>query len=381
VCASGSGNTMPTFSELTTMRVGGEPTNFVRVTTEAELVAVVRDVWGRGEPWLLLGGGSNMVMSDEGFPGTIIHVATRGIECVPGKAGVVRLRVQAGEPWDDVVAYAVAHGYSGIEALSGIPGSVGAAPVQNIGAYGQEVSSTLVGVDFFDATTHEVTRIPVGELGLGYRRSVLKEERQGVVTAVELELVDTVSETEPLGAPIAYEQLANALAVNLGGRVSLAEVRRAVLHLRASKGMVLNPTDHDTWSCGSFFTNPIVSENFARSLPAAMPRWPMTVTQADRIVPLEQAHLVDLMPIVSSEGLYEVKLSAAWMIEHAGISRGFALPGSSAAISDKHTLAITNRGNATASQIAELARYIHGRVEAEFGVSLQPEPVLVGIAL
>jgi UDP-N-acetylmuramate dehydrogenase len=352
-------------SELTTMRVGGPARNLIRPTTEAELIAETLEVWGSGEPWLVLGGGSNVVVSDAGFDGTLIQVGTRGIEHLDD----TRLRVQAGEPWDAVVAHAVARGLAGIEALSGIPGSTGAAPMQNIGAYGQELSNSLVAIELLDFESGVVERVLASALGLGYRTSALKRGRLGLVVAIEVEL-------EASGDGIAaYPQLAQALGVRLGAAVPLARVRDAVLALRASKGMVLDPADPDSVSCGSFFTNPIVGENFARGLPGDAPRWLVEPQPADVAVPLGQK------PAPAPPSDDRVKLSAAWLIERSGIGRGFALPGSRAAISSKHTLAIVNRGGATAAEVAELARYIQARVLAEFGVALLPEPVPVGLEI
>lgn len=371
-------------AELTTMRVGGVPEALVAPATSDALVEAARDVWASGEEWLLLGGGSNTVASDDGFEGTVIHVVTRGVDRLDAPDGRVRLRVQAGEPWDELVALTVRNGWSGVEALSGIPGSTGAAPVQNIGAYGQELESALVAIDFLDAVTGDVVRLSRAELELGYRTSVLKRGRLGVVLAVELELSDNSvpgGVGAPLSAPVAYTQLADSLGVPLGSRVPVAELRRAVLALRASKGMVLDPDDPDSVSSGSFFTNPIVSESFARGLPANAPRWPVTPPEPDVVIglPLGGVHPLDIPPLAG--GPYDVKLSAAWLIENAGIRRGFALPGSGAAISSKHTLAIVNRGHATAADVAQLASFIQARVQAEFGVLLRPEPVLVGLSL
>ncbi|HEY2555524.1 MAG TPA: UDP-N-acetylmuramate dehydrogenase [Diaminobutyricibacter sp.] len=372
----------PALSTLTTMRVGGVPDRLIEPATRDALVAATLDVWAEGGDWLLLGGGSNTVASDDGFPGTVIRVVTRGIEQVDAPAGRVRIRVEAGEPWDDVVAYAARNGWAGIEALSGIPGSTGAAPFQNIGAYGQELASTVVAIEFLDYATGEVRRMTRAELGLGYRTSALKRGLAGVVLAVELELTDA---NQPMGAPlsepVAYAQLADALGVPLGSRVSVAELRRAVIAVRASKGMVLDPDDVDSVSAGSFFTNPIVSENFARGLPAAAPRWPVEPAEPDVVRALGAGGVhPDDVPRLAT-GPYEVKLSAAWLIEQSGIRRGFALPGSRAAISSKHTLALTNRGDAGADEIVQLASYVQGRVQAEFGVILHPEPVLVGLSL
>lgn len=347
-------------SDLTTMRVGGPAAVFVEPSTELELVDAALEAWASGDEWLVLGGGSNVVIADEGFDGTVIHVATRGIErldaagALGGGGGAdadgVRLRVQAGEPWDDLVAYTVEQGWSGIEALSGIPGSSGAAPIQNIGAYGQELASSLVAIDFLDFETGDRERVSAADLGLAYRTSALKRGRRGVVLAIELRLA--ASRTTTVG----YDQLASALGVAVGDEVQASEVRSSVLALRASKGMVLDPNDPDSVSCGSFFTNPIVDENFARSIPGNPPQW---------LEPDDE----------------HVKLSAAWLIERAGVARGFALPGSRAAISSKHTLAIVNRGGATADQVAELARFVRERVLQQFGVRLQAEPVAIGVHL
>ncbi|HEU0182994.1 MAG TPA: UDP-N-acetylmuramate dehydrogenase [Agromyces mariniharenae] len=312
----------------------------------------------------------------------------------------VRIRVQAGETWDDVVAWAVHEGYSGFEALSGIPGSVGAAPVQNIGAYGQELESTLVAIEFLDEGADVPRRMTAAELELGYRTSVLKRGLRGIVVSAEFDLHDTSVERavlgEPLGQPVAYAQLADALHVNLGDRVPVARVREAVLRLRASKGMVLDPDDPDSVSAGSFFTNPIVTERTARTLPGDAPRWYVGEDTPDQVTPitsgLDESPLDQFLAHQASLEAVEpeadaappeplVKLSAAWLIEHSGIHRGFALPGSRAAISSKHTLALTNRGGATADEVAQLARFVQSRVQAEFGIVLHPEPVFVGISL
>jgi UDP-N-acetylmuramate dehydrogenase len=364
---------MPDLSELTTIRVGGPAHLLVDATTEADLIAAAHDAWSGQDEWLILGGGSNVVIADDGFDGTVIRVLTRGIERLLTAPGTVRLRVQAGEPWDAVVAHAVENGWAGIEALSGIPGSTGAAPIQNIGAYGQELVNVLVAVDFLDYLDGDVQRLSASDLELEYRSSAIKHGRQGVVTAIELDLLDT---GDGLSAPIAYDQLASALGVELGSRVAITEVRDTVLAVRASKGMVLDPSDPDSVSCGSFFTNPIVGENFARTLPERAPRWQMEEDPADVAVALGEE---PALPPQRSD--HRIKLSAAWLIESAGIGRGFALPGSKAAVSSKHTLAIVNRGGASAEEIAQLARYIQTRVYSEFGVRLQPEPNLVGVQL
>ena len=359
--------------ELTTLRVGGPADAVLEPATRDELVATALELWSGVDDWLVLGGGSNLVISDEGIDGDALHVVTRGIAQQPRDDDTVHLHVEAGEPWDAVVAYAVENGLAGIEALSGIPGSAGAAPIQNIGAYGQELGSSLIGIDFLDFVTGEVQQLTASELGLGYRTSALKRGRLGVVLGIELELA---ASPDRLSHPIAYDQLARALGVELGARVPLTEVRTAVLALRASKGMVLDAADPDSVSAGSFFTNPIVSEHFARGLPLDAPRWPTEPEPPAQVLPLGAR-----IPAAPASGEYLVKLSAAWLIERSGIARGFALPGSGAAISSKHTLAIINTGNASAHDIVQLANYVQTRVMSEFGVLLQPEPVLVGVSL
>ncbi|TFC03675.1 UDP-N-acetylmuramate dehydrogenase [Cryobacterium mannosilyticum] len=390
----------PRFADLTTMRVGGLPARLLSPATEQELVDATLTAWGSGDEWMLLGGGSNTVVSDDGFDGTVIRVLTRGVtvldavaaDATAGAAEAadavaaerVRLRVQAGEPWDDLVAHTVERGWSGLEALSGIPGSTGAAPVQNIGAYGQELSDSLLAIDFLDYETGVRRRIEAAELELGYRTSVLKQGLRGLVLAVELELHDTQAEASVLGGalsrPVAYPQLAGALGVQVGDRVPLGALRASVLALRGAKGMVLDPGDPDTHSAGSFFTNPIVSLAFSRTMPDAAPRWPLGDAELpDRVIPLDEYYGVG--PVADPSPVRLVKLSAAWLIENSGISRGFRLPGSRAAISSKHTLALTNTGGATADEIGQLARFVQGRVQSEFGVILQPEPMLVGLGL
>lgn len=388
-------------SQLTTMRVGGPAHRILTAETREELIARATELWRDGEPWLLLGGGSNTVVHDDGYPGPVLLVRSSGIERIddPEVApGHVRIRVAAGEDWDGLVATAVSRGWAGIEALSGIPGRVGAAPVQNIGAYGQELSDVLHSIEFLDAYAEEPRRLSAAELELGYRDSVIKQGREGVVLSIDLVLATAGGSSPQLGrhgapsdadadvaapvAPVRYGQLATALGVDPGTEIPIQVMRDAVLRLRAAKGMVLDHADHDTWSCGSFFTNPIVTERFANSLPEDAPRFPMgAVDQPDTVISL--ADVAAGAEIVAPRPAPErmVKLSAAWLIDHAGVSKGFRLPGSGAAVSSKHTLAITNRGGATAAQVAELARLIVQRVQQEFGVILVPEPNLYGLEL
>lgn len=372
-------------AELTTMRVGGPAERVLVARTGDELVRRAQQLWAEGDDWLLLGGGSNTVVSDEGFPGKVLLVRSEGVERIADASlpsGTVRLRVQAGHDWDQLVSGCVDLGWSGIEALSGIPGSAGAAPIQNIGAYGAEVAEVLHSITFLDRDSGEVLRLPAAELDLGYRSSVIKAGREGVVISIDLLLAEPSGEGLPLSAPIAYGQLANELGVTIGDRVTLRELRRAVLRLRASKGMVLDAADHDSWSAGSFFTNPIVSEHFARGLPATAPRYPVAGEEPQpAVTPLEELAMGAPLRLPAPAPPRQVKLSAAWLIEHAGIPRGFRIPGSGAAISSKHTLAITNQGAATAADVAQLARYVVQRVQAEFGVILVPEPNLYGLEL
>ena len=362
------------FSELTTLGVGGEIADFVEATTTPDIVSAALEARERGIPLMVLGGGSNILVSEEGFDGRVIAVRNRGIDSRndDSKDSTVRVRVAAGEDWDAFVAWTVENGYAGLEALSGIPGRVGAAPIQNIGAYGQEVADVLRGVDILDVHTGEVRYVVRDDLELSYRDSIFKHDLEAIVLSVEFDLQD--ARTDRLSSPVAFEQLASALKVELGDQVALAEVRDAVLGLRRSKGMVLDPTDADTRSAGSFFVNPIVTERFARSLPANAPRFLLAEEAGDRVLEIGAE-----VPPLAGPSL--VKLSAAWLIENAGVPKGFALPGSRAAVSSKHTLALTNRGEATADDVAALARYVRSMVQSQFGILLQPEPVCVGVDL
>ncbi|MBF4552435.1 UDP-N-acetylmuramate dehydrogenase [Pseudoclavibacter sp. VKM Ac-2888] len=351
---------MTRLSELTTTQVGGEATQLVAPATRPELIAAAEELFANYEQPLILGGGSNTIATDDRIDEPVLHVVTKGIHQLDGpvdKVGQARVRIDAGESWSALVDYAVARNWSGIEALAGIPGSVGATPVQNIGAYGQELSDVLARIEFYDADADTVRWIDAADLGLGYRTSAIKRgELRGVVTRVELDLVEM---PEGQSEPVRYDQLARALDVPLGERMPVHVVRDAVIRLRASKGMVLDAHDRDSVSSGSFFMNPIVRSSFASELPE-MPKFDAGKDE---------------------DGSPLVKLSAAWLIDHAGVQKGFSLPGSNAAISSKHTLAITNRGGATAEQIVELARFVRARVEAEYGVRLVNEPVLVDLTI
>lgn len=333
----------------TTLHLGGPAGEFVTATTEAGLVDAVRRADEAGEPLLVLAGGSNLVIADDGFPGTVVKVATTGVapDVEDGAScGGVTVRVAAGENWDAFVARAVASGWVGVEALSGIPGSVGATPIQNVGAYGQEVSQTVAQVRVWDRVLKGVRTFANADCGFAYRHSRFKADPgRHVVLEVTFQF-----RQGDLGAPVAYAELARTLGVEQGERAPLVAVRQAVLGLRAGKGMVLDEDDHDTWSAGSFFTNPVVEP---AAVPEGAPAWP----QPDG----------------------RVKTSAAWLIEHAGYGKGFG--NGAAGLSTKHTLALTNRGSARTADLLALAREVRDGVEERFGIRLVNEPVLVGCEL
>ena len=343
---------------LTTLRLGGPAHRLVTAATEDELVAAVRACDAVAEPVLVLAGGSNVVIADEGFAGTVVRVATRGIErSVAGER--VRVRVAAGEPWDDLVAALVADGLAGVECLAGIPGSTGATPIQNVGAYGQEVAATIGSVRVLDRHSGEIAELDAQACGFGYRSSVFKHAARHVVLGVTFELAAAgVSE------PLRYAELARALGVAVGDRAPLQDVRAAVLALRRGKAMVVDPGDHDTWSAGSFFTNPILDA-------AAFERLGRRAAEALG----EDADAPPRFP--EADG--RVKTSAAWLIERAGFRKGERR--GAVGLSTRHALALTNRGGATTAELLGFAREIAGAVEERFGVHLEPEPVLVGVAL
>lgn len=376
--------------DLTTIGVGGSPAGMVDATTRGELIAALNEAWASDDDWFVLGGGSNLLVADEPFEGTVIRILTTGFSLVDGAPeGFQRVAVEAGQNWDELVAWSVDAGLAGIEAMSGIPGTAGAAPIQNVGAYGQEIVQTLVSVDLIDEATGELTTVPASELGLGPRTSVLKRhygsapERSAVVAGLALDL--RVVGTDP--RPVTDERIRGALGLDGArsagedgsGNASLRWIRDTVREIRASKGMVLDPADADTRSAGSFFNNPIVSEQVARTLPAECPRWPIEPEDdAAQVFDLETWDGVVAPPREPSRF---VKVSAAWLIEHAGLAKGFGLPGSRATLSTKHTLAITNRGGARTEEIAALARFVRTRVAAEYGIELNPEPVFIGVDL
>ena len=324
-------------ADLTTLAVGGPIDRLVEVSDAAELVAAVRDADEAGRPLLLLGGGSNVIAPDEGWPGDVVLVRSRGIEREGGT-----LLVQAGENWDDLVAHTVEQGLAGMEALSGIPGSTGATPIQNVGAYGQEVAQTITAVRVWDRAEKAELTLPPAECGFAYRDSRLKREPGRFV------VLDVTFALHPgdVSRPVGYAELARTLGVEVGQTAPLADVRDAVLELRRGKGMVLDPADPDSRSAGSFFTNPIV--------PAA--------------------HEVDGCPSWPA-GDGHVKLSAAWLVQSAGFGRGTRQ--GNVGTSSRHSLALTTEPGATATELLQFADQVVAAVRDQFGVTLTREPTAV----
>ncbi len=344
---------MSSFAELTTTRVGGPIRDLVEATDEAALIDAVRSADAAGLPLLVLGDGSNLIAADQPFSGRVVAIRTAGMkvdadDCDSNMAmcGGVLVDVAAGMPWDDFVANAVRRNWVGVEALSGIPGRIGATPIQNVGAYGQEVSQTIARVRTFDRNTQQVRTFTAAECGFSYRNSIFKQDLgRYVVLNVTFQL-----RMGDLSAPIEYAELADVLGVQIGQRAPLGEVREAVLALRRRKGMVLDGDDHDTWSTGSFFVNPVVPSD---QVPTGARSWP------------------------TPDG--RVKLSAAWLIEQAGFTKGYGA--GPARVSGKHTLALTNTGQAKAADIVALAQEIRDGVHRRFGVRLTSEPTLFGLEL
>jgi UDP-N-acetylmuramate dehydrogenase len=334
---------------LTTLGLGGPAERLVTAYDERDVVAVVRQADERGEPLLVLGGGSNVVLPDEGVPGTVLRIAVHGL-AASQSGDEVLLTAAAGEEWDGFVALCVADRLVGVEALSGIPGLVGASPVQNVGAYGQDVAQTVVRVRAYDRSARELVELTAEQCAFGYRDSVFKRQPgRWVVLAVTFRLA-----LGELSAPVQYAELSRALGVDVGERAPLAAVRQAVLALRRGKGMVLDDADPDSRSAGSFFTNPLLTgeqlEELRRHTPTPPPTWQ------------------------GPDG--RSKVSAAWLIEQAGFGKG-AFDGP-VGISRKHTLALVNRGGGTAADLRAVARAVRDGVRERFGVELVPEPVVVG---
>ncbi|WP_196717301.1 UDP-N-acetylmuramate dehydrogenase [Actinomyces trachealis] len=382
-----------TLAELTTLRVGGPVREYLEVSTEAELIDAVRAADADGIPLLVIGGGSNILASDSGFAGLVVRDARTDVRLLSDdRCGGVEVQATAGTTWDDLVREAVVSQWGGFAPLSGIPGTVGAAPVQNIGAYGAEVAELIASVRAWDRAFGKTVHLPLSELALSYRDSALKRSLTDAAVGggrtwgptgrwVVLQVVFTVRQAT-LSAPVAYKQLAQALGVKLGERAPMREVREAVLALRSSKGMVLDAADYDTWSAGSFFTNPILAASEAEALPAEAPRFP--------VADYSRATSAGGVPVL--EGL--VKTSAAWLIDHAGFGKGWAVGGGTdgdagrgaaggavapaASLSTKHVLALTNRGGATAADLIALRDAVVSGVRERYGVTLVPEPVHVG---
>jgi UDP-N-acetylmuramate dehydrogenase len=339
---------------MTTLRVGGPARAVITCPDADSLIETVRDLDAAKVPVLLVGGGSNLVVGDDGFDGTVVRIGSSELDWRNDQ-----VTADAGVNWDTLVAESVKRGFGGLECLSGIPGAAGATPVQNVGAYGVEVGSLLRSVQLLDRQSGAVNWVDPGDLELTYRSSRLKHRSDEVVIRVSFRL-----NADGLSQPIEYRELARTLGVDDGERAPAADVRAAVLELRAGKGMVLDPDDHDTWSVGSFFTNPIVPPEH---LPAVLTKIVDALGAEARV------------PQFPAEG--GAKLSAGWLIEHAGFERGFPNADAPARLSTKHSLALTNRGNARASDIIDLARQVRDGVHARFGLWLEPEPVMVGCAL
>jgi UDP-N-acetylmuramate dehydrogenase len=351
-------------ADYTTLRLGGPAQRFLEVGTTDELVAAVRAADQAGEPVLVLGGGSNLVVSDAGFDGTVIRVATEGV-AVHQAGDRVEVTVAAGENWGRLVDWAVSEDLAGIECLAGIPGLAGATPIQNVGAYGQEVRTTIVEVRVFDRSTLAIETFGVEDCDLGYRMSVFKRTGwPGSPTGRYVVLAVTFAlSRDSLSAPIRYAELAARLGVGVGDQAPLAKVRDAVLELRRGKGMLLDAADPDTASAGSFFTNAVVDRPALAEIERiAAVRWPGTS--------------VPWYPADDDR----VKVPAGWLIDRAGFTKGFDGPGA-ARISTKHTLALTNSGGATAADLIGLARQVVAGVRETFGVELTNEPVFVGLEL
>jgi len=343
---------------LTTLRLGGPARRLITPDREEEVIEAVTAVDGRGERLLVLGGGSNLVIGDDGFDGTVLRMRHRGFDVESSSADRVLVTAAAGEPWDELVTRCVGEGLAGVECLGGIPGLVGAVPMQNVGAYGQDVSETIVRVRTWDRAARRVVDFEREACRFAYRSSVFRGRDGHVILSVTFAM--TRSST---GSPVRYAELARALGLAKGARAPLAEIRETVVRLRRGKGMVVDDADLDTRSAGSFFTNPILE---AREL----------AELRERVAPMLRPG--EAMPVFP-EADGRAKVSAAWLIERAGFAKGHAL--GPVAISSKHALALTNRGNATTFDLVALARTIRAGVQAKLGVTLENEPVFVGVSL
>jgi UDP-N-acetylmuramate dehydrogenase len=338
---------MTELSKYTSFRVGGPATKIVQVATEAEIIAAIEEAGD--SPVLIMGGGTNVLIADKGFDGTVIRISNNSVQSEVDACSGATLTIGAGEDWDIFVQTTIERGYAGLETLSGIPGTVGAAPIQNIGAYGHEVAEFITRVRTYDRELKEIYTFTNSQCEFTYRNSYFKAH-PGRYVVLDVQFQIRIGQ---MSDPITYLELAKKLGIELGDRVPVAATREAVLELRASKGMLLKSDDHDSWSAGSFFTNPIISQQEADALPNAAPKWPL------------------------NDG--RVKVSAAWLIENAGMHKGDEVGG--ARISTKHVLALTNSGNATAADIAALAKRARNQVKEVFGISLEAEVNLVGVEI
>ena len=338
---------MTELSKYTSFRVGGPASKIIQVSTEAEIIAAIEDVGD--SPILIMGGGTNVLISDKGFDGTVIRISNNSVQSEVDACSGATLTIGAGEDWDTFVQTTIDRGFAGLETLSGIPGTVGAAPIQNIGAYGHEVAEFITRVRTYDRQEKALKTFTNSECQFSYRNSYFKAHPGRYVV---LEVQFQIRRGE-FSDPITYVELSKKLGIEPGEKAPVAATRAAVLELRASKGMLLKNDDHDSWSAGSFFTNPIISQQAADELPNAAPKWPL------------------------NDG--RVKVSAAWLIENSGIHKGDEVGG--ARISTKHVLALSNSGNATASDIAELAKRARNQVKEVFGITLEAEVNLVGVEI
>lgn len=338
---------MTDLRDFTSLRVGGPAKNFVEAHNEEEIIAAL--IAAGDSPVLILGGGTNVLISDAGFEGTVIHITNNSLVAEVDACSGATLTIGAGEDWDDFVALTIERGFAGLETLSGIPGTIGAAPIQNIGAYGHEVAEFITRVRTYDRKAKAVKTFTNSECEFEYRSSLFKRN-PGQFIILDVQFQIRIGDSSD---PITYLELAKKLDLQMGDKAPVRAVRQAVLELRASKGMLLDPNDSDSWSAGSFFTNPVISQQAADALPDAAPKWP----------------LID----------GRVKISAAWLIENAGMHKGDEVGG--ARISTKHVLALTNAGDATATDLIELAKSAQAKVYEKFAIKLEPEVNLVGLSL
>ena len=338
---------MADLRDYTSLRVGGPAEKFVEVGTEAQIIAAIEAAGD--SPILIIGGGTNILVADSGFEGTVIRITSHSMQAEIDACSGATLTIGAGENWDEFVSTSITRGFAGLETLSGIPGSVGAAPIQNIGAYGHEVSEFITRVRTYDRQAKALKTFTNSECEFSYRNSHFKVH-PGSYVILDVQFNLRIGE---VSTAITYAELAKKLGIEVGEKAPVDVTRKAVLELRAAKGMLLNPSDRDSWSAGSFFTNPIVTKEIAAQLPEGAPQWP------------------------TADGM--VKTSAAWLIEHSGVHKGDSHGG--ARVSTKHVLALTNAGNATATDIAELAKSAQKSVFEKFGITLEAEVNLIGITL